>query len=94
MLLSHHGCVIGVSYQRDVAAVHSWPLAMMRRRRMYAVWSSVDLGTVGLVAPLNISRRTVHLVFVRYTLLAGHRRSTRDPLYSASRDGPAWIPPL
>src|SRR5439155_6214178 len=44
--------------------------AVFRHRRATALWTLWLIGTIGLVAALDLARQTLHLTFARYVLLA------------------------
>ncbi len=74
-----------------LAPLYVLPLALCRRRPALLPWAAVLVGTVGLIAGLDLSRQTIHVAFVRYLILAGPPTCVLIPALATSL--PGWWPP-
>ena len=54
-----------------LAPLYVIPLMLARRQPRLLLWAAVLLGTVGLLAGLDLTRQTLHVAYGRYLILAG-----------------------
>jgi 4-amino-4-deoxy-L-arabinose transferase-like glycosyltransferase len=66
------------------------PFGLLKRQPKLLLWSLWMVGTVGLVAAMDLFRKTNHLVFIRYTLLAGPAVYVLIPAVFAAVLGKGW----
>ena len=74
-----------------MAVLYLLPFLLIRRRPELLLWALWLVGTVGLVLSMDLARGTEHLLYIRYTLLAGPAVYALIPTLFAAVSKSAWV---